>query len=407
MATNMGRLLSGFRTSPRRAGSIVFTTAGLAAILVACGGGGGGGSNSSASTSVTYSGAITGFGSVIVNGTRFDDRSANVTMDDDNSKASPNDLRLGMTVEITGDRNVGGATGRATHIRSHSYAHGPVASVDSTNGQLTVLGLLVFVTPTTVFDGAPGLAALATNDFIEVYGLPDQAGNLRATRIEKKSSPGEVRLVGIAQNADPNADTFTLYGNTIAYQDARLDTISGDVTNGMLVRIRGTLQASGDITASRVGQFSRHPSASNGQAVEIEGIITQFDSDDSFEVNGLPVHVPATARREGGVAIGLRVEVEGTIDNGILVADKVELKDEDEDRLDGTEVHSVISSIDTSSTTFTLRNGTVRVRWNGNTTFDAQTMPHGAASLAVGRPVEVKGRMEGDALVAARIKLDD
>ena len=68
--------------------------AGLAMLVVACGGGVGSGG-----TGGFASGPISGFGSVIVNGVRFDDTFATV-VDGDGTTRTRDDLRLGMTVDI-------------------------------------------------------------------------------------------------------------------------------------------------------------------------------------------------------------------------------------------------------------------------------------------------------------------
>jgi len=71
----------------------------LAAILVTgCGGGGGGSGSDPAKNSFT-AGPITGFGSVIVNGIRFDVSGANVADDEDEVQGEGN-LKLGMVAEI-------------------------------------------------------------------------------------------------------------------------------------------------------------------------------------------------------------------------------------------------------------------------------------------------------------------
>ena len=71
----------------------------LALALVACGGGVD--SGGTGATSSYASGPITGFGSVIVNGVRFDDSLASIS-DDDGTLRQRGDLRLGMSVEIRG-----------------------------------------------------------------------------------------------------------------------------------------------------------------------------------------------------------------------------------------------------------------------------------------------------------------
>src|SRR5690606_36947233 len=85
--------------------------AGLAAslALAACGGGGDGGGFASTgvgsggtgmfASSVSVSGPIRGFGSIIVNGIRFDDSNASISLGDDNGGLRSADLRLGMMVE--------------------------------------------------------------------------------------------------------------------------------------------------------------------------------------------------------------------------------------------------------------------------------------------------------------------
>ena len=75
--------------------------AGLSVLLAACGGGGGGdiagvGTGGTGTISSTVSvGPISGFGSIIVAGVRFDDTTATVT-DEDGTVRSRDDLKLGM-----------------------------------------------------------------------------------------------------------------------------------------------------------------------------------------------------------------------------------------------------------------------------------------------------------------------
>ena len=73
-----------------------------AVLAIGCGGGGGGGTPSAAGSALTM-GTISGFGSIIVDGVRFDDSSAEV-LDDDDQPHDRSELRLGMTVEVLSDR---------------------------------------------------------------------------------------------------------------------------------------------------------------------------------------------------------------------------------------------------------------------------------------------------------------
>jgi hypothetical protein len=66
-----------------------------AALLAACGGGGVG----TGGTGSFASGPITGFGSIIVNDVHYDESQARVEADDGSTR-NPDDLRLGMVVEV-------------------------------------------------------------------------------------------------------------------------------------------------------------------------------------------------------------------------------------------------------------------------------------------------------------------
>lgn len=357
-------------------------------------------------SNVVFSGPISGFGSVIINGVRFDDSAATVVADDDGSIRT-SDLRLGMMIELQGVKDSNGTTGKATSINTKSYVQGPITAIQKADGRMTVLGVPVSVSQNTFFDGVASLDGLNVNDSVEVHGIPAASGLVMATRVEKKTAPGEVRLIGIAQDA--NAQGFRLHGNLVRYSSTRLDNIEGRVVNGMQVRVRGTLAQSATITASRVSRIQLTPAAQSGTGVEIEGAVTRFTSGTDFEVNGMKVSVAGNARREGTPALGSRVEVEGAVNGqGVLVASKVEVKTERNDGSDddATEVKSRVSGIDAQTNTFTLRDGTITVRWDANTRFDPLTLPQKERSLAVNQPLEIKGRVQGNVLLASTVKVD-
>jgi hypothetical protein len=377
----------------------------LTAILVACGGGAGSIAGvGSGGTGASFSGPISGFGSIIVNGVRIDDSSANITLDDDKTGASDVDLKLGMMVEVEGDRDADGITGKAARIWARSFLQGPVSAIDTASNRLTVLGVTVAVTSRTVFDGAgvTGLGALQVNDTVEIHGIPDGSGGLKATRIERIPATSDVRLTGIVQGA--GASTFTVNGFTVQYQPADLVNFPGGVSAGMLVRVKGALSGA-TVDAASVRQVRLTPAVKNRQHVEVEGIVTGFSSAGSFEVNGMPVTVANGAKVDGMVALGVRVEVKGETENDVLVASKVEAEDDEgEQKEDAFELHGPIVNLDSTAGAFTMRKGAVTVKWDGNTRFD-QAFP--GAGLATGLKVKVKGKMKGNVLVATTVELDD
>ena len=99
-------------------------------LLAGVGSGGTGGGTTTDSFSL---GAIRGFGSVIVNGVRYDDTTAAITSDD-GTTLSRDALRLSMVVEVRGSIDGAGTDGVAAQIRVVSEVRGMVQSVSPTAG---------------------------------------------------------------------------------------------------------------------------------------------------------------------------------------------------------------------------------------------------------------------------------
>lgn len=382
----------------------------LAALLVACGGGGGGDTTTpppQARSSFT-SGAISGFGSVIVNGVRFDDSGAEV-LDDDGQRHGSDDLKLGAQVEIeASDVDRAGGHGVATRIRFGSEIVGPVEAVDLAGQQLTVLGQTIAVGPRTVFDDglAGGLAGISAGTVLEIHAQFDATRAVyAASRIEAESAPSAFKLRGLVEALDGTAHTFRIGSATINYAGA------GEVTpllaDGVRVRVRlATAPVDGQWVATRVESGERHHD-DHGEA-EVKGLIDAWTSATQFSVNGLPVDARSATFREGqaGVVLGAMVEVEGTLVDGVLVASKVHLEDEEDEHELGEdyELHGEISALDTAAHTFSLRGLTVSY---GETT---EWRDLTEADLANdGLVVEVKGNLsdDGTQLTATRISRED
>jgi len=379
-------------------------------LLASCGGGGTSSSSvssvGSGGTGAGFSGPISGFGSIIVNGVRLDDSSATVTLDDDSAGTSA-DLKLGMMVEIEGSKNDDGITGKAKTIASQSEIRGPVTVTPITGAkEFKVLGLTITVTASTVFEGINnGIAGLSSGTMVEIHGIPNGADGVIATRIETTGN-NEERLTGVVQNLNKTAKTFTLHGTVINYGAAAADKVPANLANDIRVRIKGQLitpvtTEPGTITATRVQIKSLDRLKINGQQLELEGVVTKFNSATDFEVNGNKVKMASNASVEGTIAAGSLVEVNGLIDaSGVLIATKVEVKNGN--KAESNELHGLISNV--TSNSFTLRGVTV--------TFDPNTVRLERLNLnglINGIRVEVKGSVSasGNSVMATSIKLED
>ena len=408
----MHALRHSVRKPARPLGHLIAQLACTAALLAGCGGGGDAGPSSggtgAAPASSFAAGPITGFGSIIVNGVRFDDSTALVT-DDEGAASSKDLLRLGMTATVKGGAisNDGtGARARASEISFGAAVVGPVSAANAATKSLVVLGQTVLVLDTTVIDArlVGGFAAIAVGSVLEVHGTLDATtGTITATRIEPTAAAAGYKLRGIVAGLNATARTFTIGGALISY--AGVATVPANFGNGLLLRVRlQTAQVGGAWVATRLGDA--RPRVADADEAHLEGSITAFTSTTTFSVNGIPVDATNARFPNGiaGIVLGARVEVEGTSANGIVVARSVEIEDREARRAEGFELHGAITALDATAKTFVLRGITVAYGTAG-VVYRKGT----EAQLAVGVQLEVRGTLstDGTRLQATRISIGD
>ncbi|MBK6471084.1 MAG: hypothetical protein IPF94_10175 [Betaproteobacteria bacterium] len=359
-----------------------------AAIVAGCGGGVGSGGTGSFAT-----GPITGFGSVIVGGVRFDDSTAEVE-DLDGTRRSRDDLRLGMTVEIDSSAITNGSAGAsatASRIRFESELSGLVGVVDVAGGSFTLLGQRVTVDATTVFDQGlvGGLAGLRPGDMVEVYAVFDSAQQrYRATRVESASLARGLRLRGPAHEVNTAAQTLRVGG--VSYSYAGASGVPAALAVGQFVRLRleADLLPTPRWVIRSFGTALRPLADADG--VKIEGLISAYTSPAAFSVNGRAVDASGLVPG-AGLGVGVRVEVEGSLRNGVLRATRVEIKSDDDVVGRGFELDGLITSVNAGGASFVLRGVTVNtgrpdLRYEDGT----------AAQIISGRRVEVRGVLSAD-----------
>ena len=382
----------------------------MAAVLSACGGGGSDSSSSTTQTATAFSaGPITGFGSVIVNGVRFDDSAAKIS-DDDGAAHERSELKLGMMAEVEAADvkrdNAGSGSGRAIEIRIGAEIVGPATAVDVAGKTLTVIGQTVDVTDNTLFDEriTGGLAGISVGTIVEVNGVLNAAnGHFTATRIEPKPNAPFFKVRGMVAKLDTKLHTFEIGGAKISYDTIAAVAPAG-LADGQLVRVKvQTTQVAGAWVAISVKSGVRK--IENHDEAEVHGLITAFTSATKFSVNGIAVDASNAVFPKGqtGVVLGARVEVEGKAVDGVIIATKVSVEDENEEHKRGFELHGAITELNGTAKTFVLRG--VTVDFGGTVEFRKGS----AATLALGSKVEVKGMLsaDGKTLTAVRISFED
>jgi Domain of unknown function (DUF5666) len=393
-----------------RAGLLSLTTL---ALLSACGGGSSSSGTGSTQTPVALTedgtvGTISGFGSVIVNGVRYDDSAATVK-DDFGSSLSSSRLGLGMTVHLRGKSNDDGS-GSASGINVFSELQGPISALNASAGTFSLFGISVVVDAKTVFADVSGLAALSNGNVVEVYGL--RSGNtVTATRIERKTpAAGEaaVKLRGAITGLNTSASTFNLAGLVVSFSGAQVTPSNSSLTEGGFVAVSSTTGSSGTtLTANRVIALgSRSFSFDDSAKSELEGVISGFTSVSQFTVAGITVNASNAVFVRGTVGSlgnGGRVEIKGTFSNNVLTARLV--KFEDSQSSDDFELHGAVSNF-TSLSSFTVRG--IKVDASGAGVLFERGV---AANIANGRQLEVEGSLQssasGSILKATKVKFED
>jgi hypothetical protein len=362
---------------------------------VACGGGVGTGG-----TGAFASGPITGFGSIVVDAVHFDESAARVE-DDDGSGRDRNELRLGTMVEIDSSEIRDGAA-VASRVRIVSALIGSVESVAS--GALVVNGLTVHIDAGTVFDDrfVGGPAAVETGRTVEVFGFVlSGSGDIQATRIEPDDGAGAFKFRGVVSALNTQARTFDIGSQRFSFPGS----VSGasELRDGAFVRVLVGTQRNvqGRWNVAAIGNTG--PGGGDGDQAKARGVITTFTSTANFSVGGFTIDASAAQIHGGPLAAGQRVEVDGRLQAGVLIASSVDVEDQNDH--DVLELRGAIASVDTVAKVFVIAGRSERVSYaRPDIVFENGS----AALLQVGRNVRATGQLSADGTLveATRIHFD-
>jgi hypothetical protein len=320
--------------------AVLLTTA----LLAACGGGGGTGGTGGTGQAAVSMGVMTK-GSVIVNGVRFDDKTASIRIDDTPGKL-PADLKDGMFVKVRGQINADRVNGVAQQVEVENEVRGTVQTHNSAAVPpfFVVVGQTVLVDDLTVFANfspptIPPSAAIFqlvnAVSVVEVHGLRDSLGKIHASRVELVPAVvGTDELKGTIASLVGN--TFTLNGVTVNSTGATLTPAGATLASGQPVEVHGSFSG-GTFTATRIDREDLEDAQyehAAGEDFSIDGNVSGcgvVNPCTSFSVGTQLVQTNASTRFENGSAADLadnvRVEAEGhTFSGATLIAEKIEFK---------------------------------------------------------------------------------
>lgn len=385
---------------------------GGALTLVACGGGseqvaGIDGRGALPPVATVSKGTITGFGSVIVNGVRFDTGSTTFTID--GSSGTQSDLSVGDVVVVRGTINADGTSPVADSVTFDDAVQGPVSAIDPVAQTIVVLDQLVYIDADTSFDdsiGPASLDGLSVTDFVEVSGFRLADGSISATRIELQEVGDGLEITGVISNVA--GTMFDINGLAVDFSAALIEDFpNGSPEDGQLVEAKGdALGGAGQLLATRV-EFKGGAFGDSGDRAEIEGFVTRFVSASDFDVESVSVTTNGQTVFENGtsadLALNRKLEVEGDINAaGVLVAQNIEIKASGFVRIE-----SLVEDVQSDRLTVLG----IEVSVNTATRLEDKSVeerePFNLSHVVVGNYVEIRGYEDASGIIATRLERDD
>ncbi len=376
----------------------------LALTLAACGGGDVGTNGTGAAPSNTV-GTVSGFGSVIVDGVRYDDSKALVQVETGAGTFALTEAKFGQRTSVVFTTAAAGSLydGLASRIEVDPAVKGRIDS--KTSDGFVVLGQTIKVNtvqgagPVTVFDGAASLAALAQGDAVEVHAVRQADGSLLATRVEKQTSLSSLRVGGVVTAVTDS--TLQIGGLTVNRASA---SPSPSVERGQSVvvfaAVNGYTVGASTLVASSVRVKSTATVASSDDTY-LSGVVASAGNA-SFKLDDV------TVRSSVAQANDTYVRVKGRYgSDGSFTATEVQVRRSDDD-VNG-ELHGTISgwtapAVGTAGS-FILRGTLVSITAAVAASFDRDKCAVGTA-LGNGVYVEVEGRPTTTGLQASKIKCE-
>lgn len=384
-------------------------------LLISCGSGGSGmmAGGGIGGTGIISSGTITAFGSIVVNGTEFDTSNATIIVNGKEigvgDEIALQNLDIGKVVTIEGTGDLDAVSAMADRVIYNDNVRGPVESIhdiDATTKEIVVLGQIVIINVVTKLKGAE-FDALAPNDLVEVSGLVDDTGAIRATFLEKTGEfvPGSDLVVGVTGfilNLDTELKTFEVNNLSVNYSLIDPNDLPQGFADGLLVEVEGTLDAAGGEMLATSIELGDEIGEGDADQIEVLGFVTDIVSEFEFVVGNQIVQFDTNTLFVDGssadIVRGAKLEAEGRLVDGTLIADEIEFWGPDQIEVEG------FVTVITSESEFTVGNQVVQT--DDDTVFEGGT----SDDVVPGVLLEIKGvpvDVEHSVLAADKVSFEE
>jgi hypothetical protein len=385
----------------------------LALGLISCGSGSSevaGIDGSGAPAKIDTEGTVDGFGSVIVNGVKYETSKADVIIN--GQSVMEDNLRTGYRVRIIGSIDNQTKVATADKIEFVPDLVGSISAIDLSSQQLTLLNQTVQITNRSLFSAAispDDLRGLSVGDRVQISGVFAQ-NKWIAMRVDLSSDSDQI--AGMISNINTANQTFSLNGISVNYAAALVTDINGNqLANNLKVSVRGQFN-SDQLQASQIQGLNKNID-SQTQQFEREGVITRFASASDFDLNGNKLITNTQTRFENGTAadlkLGAQIEFKAERSSNDWLATSISFEQEDNNKLEGA-----ITSIELATSgsnviaTGSIQIGSILIRTNAATRYedkgDSQLRRFGLANLVVGDYLRVTGFTQGNDFIATKIE---
>ncbi|WP_286855402.1 DUF5666 domain-containing protein [Marinobacter sp. UBA4489] len=398
-------------------------------VISACGGGGSGGGLDVADGGIRGTGSsvgpVSGFGSVFVNGVRFDTRDLNGAVESNDGIDAETQLSEGMILRVDGEWSDNGE-GVAESLEYDDTFRGAVSDVtlSQNNEQVTftIYGQELFATTQTVFRGTT-LANLTNDDFVRVSAYRGPDGLYRASFVGTATrNESDIELEVDLSNAEFDAGNNQILSNgfTITYADNVFANglTEADLEAGGFFEIEGELMVPNEINAISIDRddFRRYQQG-EGDDIELTGTVqTRYVADGGnprpgeLTLAGLTIRIVNETELDDGLTLdslqpGLLIQVEGKfIGDSVVEAEEIELREPDSKVKGSIDVNSV----DPSSRRFEVGGVKIQVTPLTTLTRDDDGEIDFAQLTAFGTKVEVEGIERGapDSIYVQALKVE-
>ncbi len=306
-------------------------------------------------TSVNSEGTISNFGSVYVNGVRYDTDESEVYIDDE--EGTEDDLDKGMNVIVKGRMTADGSSAIAESIEYDASFKGPIEAISLTENFIVVLGQTIFVDDSTEYKNTQ-FTALLVGDVLEISALKRGDENFLATHIEKENDGSSYEINGMVTELNEDTKTFRILSQVVDYSNA---TIIESFANGDYVEVESrSITSDNIIIADSVEIESQNDDEDENGYLSFRGEISERNDLQIRLSGGEQLSLNDDSEIENGnlsdLIVGTSVVIKAQRENGNLIVDELWIISSDK-----TLLRSEITGINSSASTVELLGETFKL----------------------------------------------